>query len=124
MNLHQLVRGAIGAVNPEVPLGLQVSTGYATDDAGKRTPSYAPSVTVLGQVQSLTFRDIMQLDGLNLQGTRRAIYLNGQVEGLVRPDNKGGDLITDPDGKVWLVALVLEAWADWCKVAVTLQNGS
>jgi len=40
---------------------------------------------------------------------------------------KGGDLITEPDGTVWLVTTELEAWsasAGWTKVAVTQQNGS
>ncbi len=62
------------------------------------------------QVQALTFRDLTQVSGLNLNGTRRGIYLSGDVEGLVRSQGKGGDLITFPDGSEWLVALVLEAW--------------
>lgn len=82
------------------------------------------SLTVLAQVQPLTYRDIQQVDGLNLQGTRRAIYLNGFIDGLIRSSNKGGDLVTLPDGTVWLVAIVLEHWdSGWCKVAATLQNG-
>jgi len=47
-------------------------------------------------VDALTYKDIIQVDGLNLNGTRRAIYINGKVDGLVRPENKGGDLITLP----------------------------
>jgi hypothetical protein len=38
---------------------------------------------------------------------------------------KGGDLLTDGNGDVWLVAMVLEQWQHsngWCSVAVTLQN--
>lgn len=191
MNLHQVASGAIGTVNPFISLSIRVSTGSATEDDGSRTPSYAPAVTVSGQVQALTFRDIQQLDGLNLQGTRRAIYVNGRVEGLVRVQNSGGDLVTVPgaffqgsisgttlmvdkmtsgqlsvgdvvggsgvldsttisalgtgtggvgtyevdqdqeiaeeamtSGAVWLVALVLEHWPDWTKLAVTLQDGS
>lgn len=125
MNLHGLASGLIGAVNPAIPLTIQVSAGYATDAGGKRTPIYAvPSINIPGQVQSLTFSDLKQVEGLNLQGIKRAIYLYGRVDGLVREFNKGGDLITAPDGNIWLVALVLEYWPDWCKVAVTLQNGS
>ena len=85
------------------------------------------SQMVEAQVQALTFRDITMVEGLNLQGDRLAIYFNGRVEGLVRPDRRGGDLVTMPDGSVWLVAMVLEGWsrsANWTKVAVTLQNGS
>lgn len=84
------------------------------------------SVVRPGQVQPITWRDLQQLEGLNLQGTRAKIYVYGQVEGLVRVTNRGGDLITFPDGSVWLVAQVLEGWhtAGWCSVAATLQNGS
>jgi len=124
MNLHGIARGAISAVNPFVRAQVQVSTGYTTAPGAKRTPQYAPGVMVRVQVQALTFRDIQQIDGLNLQGTRRAIYIDGNIDGLVRPLNKGGDLITLDDGSVWLVAMVLEAWPDWCKVAVTLQDGA
>jgi hypothetical protein len=62
------------------------------------------------------------MDSLNLQGDFQAIYINGHVAGLVRPNNKGGDLITLQDGRNYLVTTVLEDWPDWCKVAVTQQN--
>lgn len=132
MNLHSIVAPLVSAVNPMVPCSVQVSLGSAVDTSYNRVPAYAAAVTIEGQVQSLTFRDLQQMEGLNLQGTRRAIYLLGDVEGLVRVDNKGGDLITLPDNTVWLVAMVLESWLQnnpatdpgWVKVAVTLQNGA
>lgn len=191
MNLHQIASAAIGAVNPLVPLSIRVSLGYATDSDFVRVPSYAPAVTVPGQVQALSYRDIQQVDSLNLQGIRRAIYVNGRVDGLVRVEGKGGDLVTVPgaffrgsisgttltvssigsgrislndgltgsgvldgtritalgtgtggvgtyevdldqtveegnlaSGAVYLVALVLEQWPNWCKLAATLQDGS
>jgi hypothetical protein len=194
MNLHGIVAASISAVNPLVPVTVQVSTGPgATTAAGKRVPTFAtpggltgsitgdvltvtaqasgkllkgqtltgtgiPAQTsivaqlsgtagglgtyrinrvldaplvdvaittaliVPAQIQSLTFRDLQQIDGLNLQGNRNGIYFYGQIDGIVRPDNKGGDLITFPDGSIWLVAMVLEDWPDWCKVAATRQN--
>lgn len=122
MNLHGMAVGAISAINPMVKLTVRVSTGYTTDANHQRVPSYKPPVTVMGQVQPLTWRDIQHLDGLNLQGNRQAVYINGQVDGLVRPDNKGGDLITMEDGSVWLVVQMLETWPDWCKAAVVLQD--
>ena len=128
VNLHGIVSGAIDAVNPRIPAGVQVSNGYTTGADGKRTPAFLPTVNVYAQVQALTFRDIVQLDGLNLQGTRRAIYLFGQVNGLVRSANEGGDLITIATGGtsdgVWLVAMILEQWPDWCKAACTLQDNA
>jgi hypothetical protein len=124
MNLHAIASGAAAAVNPRVPLQLRVSTGSTVGADFKPVPTYAPAVTVMGQVQPMTWRDLQMTDGLNLQGTRRAIYLDGNFDGVVRASAKGGDLITDPAGNVWLVAMVLETWPTWCKVAATLQNGA
>ena len=83
------------------------------------------SVTLLAQVQPIGWRDLQQMDSLNLQGTRKVMYVNGPLDGVVRPALKGGDLVSMPDGSIWLVALVLEgfnATANWTKVALTLQN--
>jgi len=127
MNLHGLAVGVIAAVNPIISLSIQVSTGNTIDPSGKRVPTYDSPVTVPGQVQPLSYQDIQHLDGLNIQGTRRAIYINGRVDGLVRSENKGGDLITVATGVnagVWLVALISEQWPDWCKALCTLQDGA
>jgi|SRR5215472_13566704 len=125
MNLHALAGPVVAAVNPTTLLAVLVSNGYTTSSDGTQVPQYAPqSVNVPGQLQSLTFNDIQQIDSLSIQGVKRAIYLYGKVDGLIRKDKKGGDLITTPDGNVWKVVLVLEYWPDWCKVAVTLQDGS
>jgi hypothetical protein len=124
MNLNAIVSGAVGAVNPRVPLSLQVSQGSTVGADFKPVPSYAPAVTVMGQVQPMTWRDIQMTDGLNLTGTRRVIYLDGNFDGIVRVSAKGGDLISTPSGEIYLVAMVLETWPDFCKVAATLQDGS
>lgn len=125
MNLHGIAAPFVGTVNPQIEVSIQVSTGSTTAPNGKRVPTYADAVVRLAQVQPLSFRDIQQADALNLQGTRRAIYVNGRVDGLVRSENKGGDLITVADGVnagVWLVALVAEQFPDWVKCLVTLQD--
>lgn len=87
------------------------------------------SLTVQAQVQALSWQDMQKMDAMVLQGERRAIYLFGAVDSISRPDNQGGDLITFPDGTVWLVAYVLETFLNdtgpkigWCKVAATRQN--
>jgi hypothetical protein len=128
LNLNAIASQVIPAVNPFTAATLAISLGSTTDATGKRTPKFQiPVFNVFAQVQALTFRDIQQIDYLNLQGTRVAIYLNGEVDGLVRVAKKGGDIITimqGPHAGVYLVALVLEQWNDWVKVAATLQNGS
>ena len=124
MNLHGIVAGAIGAVNPLMNIVIQVSLGSVVDDSGQQVPAYAPPQTVSAQVQPLTGGELRHLDSLNLQGDFEGIYINGQVEGLVRAENKGGDLIYIPStNRTYLVTTVLESWPDWCKVAATLQSG-
>jgi hypothetical protein len=128
MNLHGIVSGAIGIVNPFVNVSLARSTGSTTAPDGTRTPTYATPVTISVQVQSLTFSDMRQMDSLNIQGTRRAMYIGAQVEAILRNRDWGGDMLTFPagtfpEGDVWLAAHVLEAWPDWRKIALTLQVG-
>lgn len=127
MNLHAIVSPYIGAVNPQTPAVLQISDGWTTAPDFSRVPRYRiPTIDVLAQVQPLTSGDLRQIEGLNLQGYKRGIYLSGKLDGLVRVENKGGDLITIAKGfhaGVWLVATVLEQY-EWVKVAATLQNDS
>ena len=127
MNLHNIVGPAIAAVNPWIIGSYQQSNGMTVAADFTQVPAYLPAVTVQVQMQALTYKDLMQLEGINQGGEKRAIYVNGNYKGVSRPDSRGGDLISLPDGTVWLVAQVLENWAymgGWCKVAVTLQNGS
>lgn len=85
-------------------------------------PAYSGPYPAQAQIQSLTFRDLVQITGLNLQGTRRAIYFYGNIEGIVRSRLEGGDVVVFADDSVWLVAIALETWSNWSKVAVTLQT--
>lgn len=127
MNLHSIVAGGIGVINPFVPCKLQINRGYTTAIDGTRSPVYDAAVTVMCQIQplqSLQFGDLQRLDGLNLQGERRAVYLKGRWEGEIRFDNKGSDLITLPDGSVWLIAIIIEAWPTWTRMAIVRQDGA
>lgn len=124
MNLHGVVASAVSAVNPMLTVSLQHSTGYTSNADFTRTPTYA-TTTLQGQVQALTARELEQMSGLNLQGQKQAIYVNGQLEGVSRPDGAGGDLLTLPDGSVWLVGIVLEDWsrtANWSKAGIVRQK--
>jgi hypothetical protein len=73
-------------------------------------------------MQALDSVDLKQLDGLNIQGTTRALYMRGTLAGVIRPDTKGGDII-EIGGQTWLVVKVLESWPNWTKVAIVLQGG-
>lgn len=121
MNLHSIVRSAISSVNPDISVQVTFSTGYTTTPAGKRAPSYSSPVAMTAQVQALTSTDLRKLDGLNIQGSMRTIYLSGSLTGVSRLQQKGGDLVTLPDGTIYLTTMVIEQWPDWVKVAVTQQ---
>lgn len=127
MNLHAMVSGAIATINPFITIVIQPSSGYTTNADGSQLPSYGAPITTQAQRQALQYNDIVQIDGLNIQGQKCKLYLNGSWNGIVRVNKKGGDLITFPDGSVWLVALVSENWSDvdgWVSIVCVLQDGS
>jgi hypothetical protein len=124
MNLHDVVSGAIGAINPFQPCTYQQSAGYSMAPDGSQIPAYASFYPVQCQIQPLSSTDLRQLDAVNVTRAQRKIYMTGNAQGVNRAAVKGGDLFTFPDGTVWLVVQPLEAWPDWCSVAVTQQNGS
>lgn len=127
MNLNALAAGLTRAVNPPTDAILWIGTGefYTTGD-GVKTPRWAAQYPVPIDVQETTAKDLRQLDSLNIQGVTNVAYLNGAMNGVSRVRRKGGDMVTllGP-GLVarehYLVAAVLEQWAEWCKVALTLQ---
>ena len=121
MDLRGLANGVTSTVNPNVTVTVLRSTGYTIGAGRKQIPSYAAAVTGPGQIQALDANDIKQLDGLNIQGTIRAIYLRGVLAGVIRPDSTGGDIVQIND-QTWLVVKVLEGWPTWTKAAICLQG--
>lgn len=127
MNLHAIAGPIVSAVNPWQAAQWKASTGYTKDASYKQMPSYAAPVDVMVQMQALTFKDLQQVAGINLNGEARAMYLNGNVQGVLRPDGQGGDLFILPDASVWLVVHILEPWnrtAGWIKCAVVRQTAT
>lgn len=122
MNLHGIVSPYIGVVNPQVAISIQRSTGYTIQPDGTQVPTYAPAATVIAQVQALSADDLRQVEGLNIQGEKRAVYINGRTDGVIRENRQGGDLVTF-NGTLWLNVHVLEYWPDWCKFVITRQDG-
>ena len=130
MDLRGLANGVTTSVNPNITVTVKRSAGYTVDPLSlKQMPAYDTPVTGPGQLQALDADDIKQLDGLNIQGTVRAIYLRGVLAGVVRPTEQGGDVVTIaaqagvPSMLVgtWLVVRVLEGWTGWTKAAIVLQ---
>jgi hypothetical protein len=123
MNLHSIVGPLVAVVNPTQFGSIRRSSGYITDTDGKQIPQYEVFNGIPMQVQSLSNDELHQLEGLNIQGNKQAIYLYDEWSGIVRVGKQGGDLLI-VGGQVWLAAIVLESWTNWTKLAVTLQNGS
>lgn len=121
MDVRGIANSVSSTVNPNVTVTVSRSTGYTLGAGRKQVPSYAAPVTGPAQIQALDADDIKQLDGLNIQGTLRAIYLRGVLAGVIRPDGTGGDLVEIGDQN-WLVVRVLEGWATWTKACIVLQG--
>jgi len=123
MNLHAIAGPIAGIVSGTVNGLWQRNAGYATTPAGKRTPSYLDVPDTSMQVQALTGPELALVESLNIQGVKRAVYMNGDVKAVDRASGEGGDLLTF-NGAVWLVTVILETWdsSGWCRVAVTKQN--
>lgn len=129
MNLHAIVSPSVGAVNPPIAVTWKQSTGATTNADFSRTATYNTVRGVSAQIQALGYTDLKQIEGLAITGLRRKIYFNGNMQGVVRGLQKGGDLIVFPDGSEWLIAYVFETWghgltgnSGWCSCCVTLQN--
>lgn len=120
MDLRTLSNSVSSQVNANTLVTVLRSTGFTVGAGRKQIPTYAAPVTGPAQIQALDANDLKQLDGLNIQGTIKAIYLRGILAGVIRPDGVGGDLIQF-GGKTWLVVKVLEGWSQWTKVAAVEQ---
>lgn len=126
MNLHGIVRGAITSVNPDILAVFRQSTGNTVDAAGNQAPQFTDVPDVLIQVQAAEAEDLTHINNFNQEGVYRAVYMYGNTQGVVRPNQKGGDILQfpqTPDAAVqdWLVVKVSETWPDWSKVTVCLQ---
>ena len=121
MDLRGIANSVSSTVNPNITVTVLRSTGYTIGAGRKQVPTYADPVTGPGQIQALDANDIKQLDGLNIQGTIRTIYLRGVLAGVVRPDGTGGDIV-QIGGQTWLVVKVLEGWPTWTKATIVLQG--
>ncbi len=130
MNLHSIVRPAINTVNPDITGRWLESSGFTQDASGRPIPAYTEHAAVRMQVQAMTGKDLQHPNFVSQQGVKRSVYAFGNIQGVVRPDGTGGDLLIFPQDRggadrVWLVVAVLETWtpdsAGWCKIGVVLQ---
>ena len=123
MDLRSIVNGVSSTVNGNERVSVLRSEGFTIGAGARQVPSYGLPVIGFAQVQALDGDDLKQLDGLNLQGAIRAIYLRGELAGALRPDQTGGDLVKRfNDSETWLVVKVLETWPNWVKAVIVRQG--
>jgi hypothetical protein len=130
MDLRSIANQVSNVVNPNIMVRLQISTGSTIGAAGRQQPQYNPAITGPAQIQALDNVDLKKMEGMNISGSARAIYMRGNLAGVIRPDSKGGDLITVPPAPgvpalfvgLWLTTKVLESWPLWTKVAIVKQT--
>lgn len=125
MNLRGLANSMTQAVNPNIPVTVSISSGYAKNPLTLRQEPVYTTYPAQGNVQALDADENKQISNLNIQGTIRAVYLYGNVSGVIRPDSISMSKLafsSNESGVVkvreWNVFKVLESWPDWCKVAV------
>jgi len=125
MNLQNITRGAIQGISPMLNVTLNRYSGTTRTSDGLRTPNYTAFGPLQAQVQALDASDLRQISGINQQGEKLAIYVNGTLLGEVAADGTGGDLVIMPDGSTWLVMKILENWGTidgWTKSAIVRQR--
>lgn len=124
MDLRALANSVSSTINPNEIVTLLSSDGFDVDPAtARQVPRYTLPRRGPAQVQALDNSDLKQIDGLNIQGDIRAIYLRGVLAGVIRPDQIGGDIIKRgfPE-ETWLVVKVLETWPTWSKAVIVRQG--
>jgi hypothetical protein len=132
MDLRTIANQVSNTINPNIIVSLQTSNGFAIGTGRRQVPSYNSPIVGPAQVQALDNSDLKQLDGLNISGSIRALYMRGNLAGVIRPDSKGGDLITINSQVgappllvgLWLITKVLESWPLWTKVVIVKQEPS
>lgn len=120
MNLHSIVSGAIGTINPYVEAQIYKSTGPVKNADYSTSPGFAEPVTMMVQKQALSQADIRHMDNLNVQGVLVSIWTDGNWCGISRDKQQGGDKFVIGD-ETWLVVSVPEIWPDWTRVIACQQ---
>lgn len=128
MDLRTISNQVSNSVNGNMIVSVQRSNGSTVGAGYKQVPTYAAPVSGPAQIQALDSSELRQIEGLNLQGVIRGIYLRGALSAVIRPNSTGGDLVTIASPApaqyvgTWLIVKVLETWPLWAKAVIQLQQ--
>ena len=116
MNLHNIVRPAITAINPDQQITIKVNKGNQHFAGGIVEPIFE-EISTTAQVQPVPSSEIQFIDNYVSSNTYRNFYLNGEFSGLNRRKGTGGDIITW-NGFDWYIDSEPEPWntVGWTKV--------
>ena len=121
MNLHDIVKGAIGAVNRHEMITLYRCTGV-TNTKGKIIPSYVKS-TVRAQIQRPSAADIELNERVARARQSIKAWIDAPADVINRVSQSAGDIIQRADGTYWLIVAIRESYATegWLSVLAIEQ---
>lgn len=121
MNLHEVVAGAINAVNRHEMITLYRCVGVA-NVKGKITPSYEKS-TLRAQIQRPSAADLQLNERVARAEQSIKVWLNAPADTINRVDQSAGDIIQRADGTYWLIVGIKESYATegWLSVFAVEQ---
>lgn len=121
MNLHEVVAGAIGAVNRHETVTLWHCTGVS-NIKGVVTPNYEKS-TVRAQIQRPSAADLELNERVARAKQAIRAWIDVPSDTINRVDQSAGDVIQRADGTYWLIVSVPESFAGegWLSVLAVEQ---
>jgi hypothetical protein len=121
MNLHDIVKGAIGAVNRHEMITLYRCTGV-TNTKGKIIPSYVKS-TLRAQIQRPNAADIELNERVARAKQSIKAWIDAPADVINRVSQSAGDIIQRADGTYWLIVGIRESYATegWLSVLAVEQ---
>lgn len=125
-SLFAMAAAATHAVLPCIVATLRMSDGYDTQPDGTTRPRYN-DVLVSVRIQPASAADLALHEGLGQNTLTRTVYMPGEIKGVDRAHQFGGDLLLF-EGATWLVTGQPELWSEtqggvkWSRLLVTRQE--
>ena len=121
MNLHDIVKGPIGAVNRHEMITLYRCTGVA-NTKGQVIPSYVKS-QVRAQIQRPNAADIELNERVARAKQSIKAWIDAPADVINRVSQSAGDIIQRADSTYWLIVGIRESFATegWLSVLAVEQ---
>jgi hypothetical protein len=122
LNLHDIVAGAIGAVNAHENVTVWRCTGI-TVTKGVVKPVYE-KLTRRAQIQAPSASDLQLNERVARAEHRIKVWLNAPADTINRNAQTAGDIIQRADGSYWLIVAIVHDYSKegWLSVLAVLQT--